>query len=555
MVTLRVTASDRRPSLPGGDRPAIQWSTRARRGARRAGGAAPSDFRRGPAPAAPREPRTPPLPGSPSGDEENAGRMSWAGQLWKQYDPINKIIFPGVGARPTYNERGASRGPRATPSLRCRASPVASSRPRRPIQQTHARSLQKTAEKVEHATRKDSHKRVSARVSHSGDERRVGFFFESVKRSRLEKSRLIHENKLPSLSLLRTFVKGKPFVGELQVRDVIYKTVVVKLPVLVPGGLCAPPRRIECPCLAVLRADAKQLKACKGKACVLYLHGNGTDIGGAAEEAKTLARELDCHVLVPEYPGYGLAEGESSEDSVDAATHAAVRFAVETLGVPHERLVIYGRSVGTGPAAAAAARMTSHSPLGPPGALVLHSPYTSIFEYAREKAGGLLSYLLVSERWPTRANLTKVGCPTLLIHGDRDEVIPFRHSAKLRKDAAKRANAQKGGAAERRDRTSDRGSNDSGSPRGETPRHETGSAQTGLVQLHVQKNASHNVFDFYGDVADPIASFLKRHERAPWRAGGEQREPMRLDLRHLDARVQESGPGEMEEYPFASAAV
>ena len=145
----------------------------------------------------------------------------------------------------------------------------------------------------------------------------------------------------------------------------------------------------------------------------------------------------------------------------------------------------------------------------------------------------------------------------MLIHGDRDEVIPFRHSAKLRKDAAKRANAHKvvtKSAGERRGGTSDRGSNDSGSPRGETPRP-PGSAQTGLVQLHVQKNASHNVFDFYGDVADPIASFLKRHARAPWRAGGEQREPMGLDLRHLDARVQEAGPGEMEEYPFASAAV
>ena len=110
----------RSPSLlPEAQRPAIQWSTRARRGARRGGGAAPSDFRRGPSLAAPREPNPPPLPGSPSGDKENKdGGMSWAGQLWKQYDPINKIIFPGVGARPTYNERGASRGPRATPSLR-----------------------------------------------------------------------------------------------------------------------------------------------------------------------------------------------------------------------------------------------------------------------------------------------------------------------------------------------------------------------------------------------------------------------------------------------------
>lgn len=57
--------------------------------------------------------------------------MSWAGQLWKQYDPINKIIFPGVGARPTYNERGTSRarGPRGTSSPRSkRVERVASSR-------------------------------------------------------------------------------------------------------------------------------------------------------------------------------------------------------------------------------------------------------------------------------------------------------------------------------------------------------------------------------------------------------------------------------------------
>ena len=166
VVTLRVTASDRRPSLPGGDRPAIQWSTRARRGARRAGGAAPSDFRRGPAPAAPREPRTPPLPGSPSGDEENAGGMSWAGQLWKQYDPINKIIFPGVGARPTYNERGASRGPRATPSLR---SPRVSRRlfPSETTDSTNTRKKSAKNSRKSRTRRPKRHgiKRVSARVS------------------------------------------------------------------------------------------------------------------------------------------------------------------------------------------------------------------------------------------------------------------------------------------------------------------------------------------------------------------------------------------------------
>lgn len=59
---------------------------------------------------------------------------------------------------------------------------------------------------------------------------------------------------------------------------------------------------------------------CRARCTVVYLHGNGTDIGGVAEEAKALSRDLECHVVVPEYPGYGLAEGSSNEDSVDAVS-------------------------------------------------------------------------------------------------------------------------------------------------------------------------------------------------------------------------------------------
>jgi hypothetical protein len=32
---------------------------------------------------------------------------------------------------------------------------------------------------------------------------------------------------------------------------------------------------------------------------------------------------------------------------VDAAVHAAIRLATETLGTPADRLILYGRSVGT----------------------------------------------------------------------------------------------------------------------------------------------------------------------------------------------------------------
>ena len=176
-------------------------------------------------------------------------------------------------------------------------------------------------------------------------------------------------------------------------QDVLYRSVLVPMQVLAPGGICAPPERLKCPALLVLRVDARASGTCRARGTIVYTHGNATDLGGTAEEAKTLSRELECHVIVLEYPGYGVAEGKPTEDTIDAAMHAAIRLATDILGTPTDRIVLYGRSVGTGPAAAAAARL-SESQAGPPAALILHSPFTSIQDFACEKAGFLVSSYL-----------------------------------------------------------------------------------------------------------------------------------------------------------------
>jgi hypothetical protein len=46
--------------------------------------------------------------------------------------------------------------------------------------------------------------------------------------------------------------------------------------------------------------------------------------------------------------------------------------------------------------------------------------------------------------------------------------------------------------------------------------------------MHVQKGATHNMFDLYGDVIDPMMAFLKRHGRAPW--GPEGKHPATVGL-------------------------
>ena len=148
MVTPRV-ASDRRPPSPEA---LVRHSGSTRAAAARVGPTAPRPrLPPGPAPAAPREPRT--SARVPVRRQGKRGRMSWAGQLWKQYDPINKIIFPGVGARPTYNERGVTGPARdAQPPIAPRLPsplPVRDDRFNK-----HARSLQKT-EKVEQTSERN----------------------------------------------------------------------------------------------------------------------------------------------------------------------------------------------------------------------------------------------------------------------------------------------------------------------------------------------------------------------------------------------------------------
>ena len=64
---------------------------------------------------------------------------------------------------------------------------------------------------------------------------------------------------------------------------------------------------------------------------------------------------------------------------------------------------------------------------------------------------------------------------------------------------------------------------------------------------------AHNDFDFFGDVLDPLAMFLRKHERGPWSRGGVEAPEMGLDLKEIAARVADAGPGEVDEYPFAAA--
>ena len=98
----------------------------------------------------------------------------------------------------------------------------------------------------------------------------------------------------------------------------------------------------------------------------------------------------------------------------------------EKCGFSTENIILFGRSIGTGPAVYAAGRR-------PVGGLILMSPYTSIRAVVKHIVGSVLQYA-VAERFMNVNEISKVECPTLFVHGKLDELIPYQHSLELHKN-------------------------------------------------------------------------------------------------------------------------
>jgi hypothetical protein len=153
-----------------------------------------------------------------------------------------------------------------------------------------------------------------------------------------------------------------------------------------------------------------------GAPTVVHFHGNGSSLRAELPFATRL-RAHGLGVLLVEYRGYGAAPGSPSEEVFYRDAEAALA-ALAAEGVTRDRVVLSGVSLGTGVAAEMAAR-------GLGARLVLISPYTSIPKVAGRIAPFLPTSVIIADRFDTLAKAGRITVPTLIIHGDRDEVIPY----------------------------------------------------------------------------------------------------------------------------------
>ncbi len=160
-----------------------------------------------------------------------------------------------------------------------------------------------------------------------------------------------------------------------------------------------------------------------GAPVVLWAHGNAGNLTGRAPHAQMLAAR-GLSVLVFDYRGYGKSEGSPDETGIYIDAEAAYAFITEELQVPPDRVVLMGRSLGSAPAARLATRV-------PHAATVLVAPIPSAVHMARRMFGGLPVGPLVRSRFPVIDWVRERDTPLLVIHGDRDGVVPLSYGLEV----------------------------------------------------------------------------------------------------------------------------
>ena len=155
---------------------------------------------------------------------------------------------------------------------------------------------------------------------------------------------------------------------------------------------------------------------------IVYFHGNAEDVGISYELMVKMSVTYKCSVIAMEYPGYGIYRTEQADaDTLMTNAHILMQYLIHVQKYCEKDIILVGRSMGSGPASALAVEYPSVS------ALILLSPYTSLKQAVKTLLGTLAS-LIVRERFENLKLIQKVRCPTLLIHGQKDEIIPESHA-------------------------------------------------------------------------------------------------------------------------------
>jgi pimeloyl-ACP methyl ester carboxylesterase len=155
---------------------------------------------------------------------------------------------------------------------------------------------------------------------------------------------------------------------------------------------------------------------------VIYFHGNKRNLERFVPFAKVFT-DNGYEVWIPDYPGYGKSTGVITEDKLyDQAVQVQQMAAVK---YPAEKIIIYGKSLGSG-IGAYVASVTKNK------RLILETPYYSIPDIFNAYSYIYPMSKMINYKLPTYEYLKETIEPVTVFAGGADWIIPYRCAVKLK---------------------------------------------------------------------------------------------------------------------------
>ena len=158
------------------------------------------------------------------------------------------------------------------------------------------------------------------------------------------------------------------------------------------------------------------------KKTLVFFHGNAGDLSNRIHKLN-LIKNFDINFLIVAYRGFSGNEGNPTEAGLYQDARDALKW-LNKQGVEDKQIIIYGESLGTGVSAEVAQNKNF-------AGIILESPFTSMVDAGKHYYFYLPVSFLLKDRYETVKKLKNIKAPILIMHGEKDKIVPFKMGKKV----------------------------------------------------------------------------------------------------------------------------
>ena len=166
----------------------------------------------------------------------------------------------------------------------------------------------------------------------------------------------------------------------------------------------------------IIKKDFKKFKT------LVIFHGNAGHLSNRIYKLNELYK-LDINILLISWRGFSGNKGSPTENNLYIDAKASIRWLNEK-GVNNNQIILYGESLGSGVAVEVGKENNFNS-------IILESPFTSIENSAKIYYPYLPVSFLLKDRYDSISKIKKINYPILIMHGRKDDIVPFFMGKKL----------------------------------------------------------------------------------------------------------------------------